>query len=29
MYSIVARDLDDKFLAWNEGARLIYGYQSR
>ena len=26
-YSIVAKDLDGKVLAWNEGARLIYGYQ--
>jgi PAS domain S-box-containing protein len=26
-HSIVAKDLDGKILAWNEGARLIYGYQ--
>ncbi|MGA7924200.1 MAG: PAS domain S-box protein [Thermoplasmata archaeon] len=26
-YSIVATDLDGKFLLWNEGARRIYGYE--
>ena len=25
--SIVAKDLDGRILAWNEGARHIYGYQ--
>ncbi len=25
-YSIVAKDLDGKILAWNDGARRIYGY---
>jgi PAS domain S-box-containing protein len=25
-YSIIAEDLDGKILAWNEGARRIYGY---
>lgn len=27
-YSIVAKDLDGKILAWNEGARRIYGYEA-
>src|SRR5258708_4619853 len=26
-YSIVAKDLDGTVLAWNEGARRIYGYE--
>ena len=26
-YSIVAKDLDGTILAWNEGARRIYGYE--
>ena len=26
-YSIVAKDLSGTILAWNEGARRIYGYQ--
>src|SRR3970040_1724197 len=26
-YSIVAKDLDATILAWNEGARRIYGYE--
>jgi len=27
-YSIVAKDLDGTILAWNEGARRIYGYEA-
>src|SRR5690242_17986593 len=27
-YSIVAKDLSGAILAWNEGARRIYGYES-
>jgi PAS domain S-box-containing protein len=27
-YSIVAKDLSGTILAWNEGARRIYGYES-
>ena len=27
-YSIVAKDLEGRILAWNEGARRIYGYES-
>src|SRR6185295_8306348 len=26
-YSIVAKDLDGRILAWNEGARRVYGYE--
>ncbi len=26
-YSIVAKDLEGTILAWNEGARRIYGYE--
>src|SRR5690349_25011635 len=26
-YSIVAKDLEGRILAWNEGARRIYGYE--
>jgi PAS domain-containing protein len=27
-YSIVAKDLEGRILAWNEGARRIYGYEA-
>src|SRR5881409_1276287 len=26
-YSIVAKDLEGRILAWNEGARRVYGYE--
>lgn len=26
-YSIIGKDLDGKFLLWNEGARRMYGYE--
>jgi PAS domain S-box-containing protein len=28
-YSIIAKDLDATILAWNEGARRVYGYEAR
>ena len=27
-YSIIAKDLDGLILAWNEGARRVYGYEA-
>jgi PAS domain S-box-containing protein len=26
-YSVIGKDLDGKILLWNEGARLLYGYE--